>query len=483
MVSGRAIGRRGSASQVEGSPARIGGARTCLAALLVLACGCDGGTAPPSGPTILESSVTPNPWNAISAVVTVGVEGADSVAVRFGIEGGPLDGATPAAAPSGEAAVVPVLGLIPGTDYRLQALAWGRGRSVEGPQLTFSTGTLPEDLPSYQAGGSDPSPGYLVLAAGPYGIVIDNDARVVWYRRFERELWLNFQAQPNGRYTAPLRPLDPWGPVRWVEVDALGNETRALGCARGLRARLHDLLAETDGSYWILCDETRPMDLSVVGGVAEALVTGTVVQRVSGSGDLLYEWSSFDHFAITDVEEAERTGPVVNWTHGNALDLDADGNLLISFRNLSEITKVDSGTGEVLWRMGGIRNEFTFQGGLTPPFARQHSVRATGPGRLILLDNLGAPGESRARRFVYDEEARTARLAGSVGSLPPVVAWLGGSVQELPGERLLVSFGNGERVEEYDAEGRVAWQLEAPGYVFRAQRIASLYRPGINTSR
>jgi hypothetical protein len=44
----------------------------------------------------------------------------------------------------------------------------------------------------------------------------------------------------------------------------------------------------------------------------------------------------------------------------------------------------------------------------------------------------------------------------------------------------MVSFGTEGRVQEVDAEGRVVWQIEGnPGYVFRAQRIRSLYNPGL----
>src|SRR5256886_8786772 len=88
---------------------------------------------------------------------------------------------------------------------------------------------------------------------------------------------------------------------------------------------------------------------------------GTVVQHVSSEGDLLFQWDPFDHFEITDLVPASRTGPSVNWMHGNSLDLDTDGNLIVSFRSLSEITKIDTRTGAVLWRMGGLKNQFVFQ--------------------------------------------------------------------------------------------------------------------------
>ena len=45
--------------------------------------------------------------------------------------------------------------------------------------------------------------------------------------------------------------------------------------------------------------------------------------------------------------------------HGNAIDLDVDRNVIVSFRSLEEITKINVVTGAVMWRMGGRANQFT----------------------------------------------------------------------------------------------------------------------------
>lgn len=184
------------------------------------------------------------------------------------------------------------------------------------------------------------------------------------------------------------------------------------------------------------------------------------------------------------MEPAERTGTNVNWTHGNALDFDTDGNLIVSFRNLGEITKIDVVSGRVIWRMGGRQNEFVFLDSPDPAFWHQHNARISARGVLILMDNLGTPGESRSERYAVDEATRTVRLAQSYGSIPGVVTQIGGSVQSLGRGRTLVSFGTAGRVEEYDAAGQAMWRIEGnPGYVFRAQRIRSLYTPGVGTPR
>jgi len=449
-----------------------------LALTLLSACAVDREiTATAELPSLDAVAVTRNPDNALSAFVQLRVRFADSVQVRYGT-GATLDSVAPTVIPSGDVATVPVLGLMPKTTYALRAFVYRGDQMIVGSLIGFTTDSLPSDLPRYIAGGTDPSPGYVAFSAGAYGLVIDNTGRVVWYHRFGAGgPGLNFEPQPNGRYVA--RPPNAEPAAAWLEVDPLGVVTRTFGCARSLVARFHDLIGETGGGYWIMCDETRTMDLSSLGGVAAARVMGTVIQHVSASGALLFEWSPFDHFDITDLDAASRTTASVNWTHGNALTLDVDGNLIVSFRSLSEITKIDTRTGAVIWRMGGLRNQFTFQGGAQSGFEHQHGVRVAGPGELTLLDNLGNPNASSGERYIYDATSRIARLIESYTPDPAVIAQLGGTTQNLARGHVLVAFGNGERVEEYDAMGHVVWHiLGKSGYVFRAQRIRSLYHPG-----
>lgn len=448
--------------------------------LTAAAVGCTGEpTSPPARPVpVVEAAgVTAAPSSVVAAIATATVRDADSVVVRFGVAGTALDSVTPAVHPAAGPVELPVLGLLPETEYRLLVVAFGGGASTASDTLALTTGPLPGDLPGYLAGGPAPSPGFVLFSTPQYGVVIDNGGRVVWYVRFPGGPSLNFQAQPNGRFVARPGTPDPLDVEPLVEFDVLGRVTRMLGCAGGLRPRFHDLLVEPDGGYWILCDETRVMDLSTIGGQPAASVTGTVVQHLGPGGEVLFQWSAFDHFELTDLDPAERAGATVNWTHGNALDLDAEGNLYLSFRSLSEVTKVDTRTGEVVWRMGGLRNQFAFPAA-GAPFLRQHGLRVTPEGGIALLDNFGEAEGSRAERWVLDAGARTASLAGTYTPAPATRANLGGTTQLLPGGGVLVAYGDGGRLEEYDAGGTRVWQVEGDaGYVFRAQRIGSLYRP------
>ena len=459
--------------------------RRGFAGAVALAClGC--ATDPRPGPRIAGATAVALPSNVLGALVAVRVSGADSVGVVFHVRGAVAgaDSVAPCVAVAADSANVPVLGLLPGTAYVLRPLAYGGGARATGDSVAFTTDTLPGDLPKFAAGGSDPAPGFVVFASGKYGLAIDNTGRVVWYHRFPLGVGLDFQALANGRYVARPAPATLSGTGPLVEVDALGDSTGTLACAGGLPVRFHDALVGPDGSTWIMCDEVRTMDLTPYGGVAAAQVMGTDIQRIAPDGTVLFRWSPFDHFLITDLDSAARTGAAVNWTHGNALAFDDDGNLLVSFRSLSEITKIDVTSGDVLWRLGGLRNQFAFSGPAGAGFAGQHGLRLDGARGILILDNVGDPHESRAEHYDIDPVAHTATLTEAYGAVPPVVGMIGGSVQRLAGGHVLVSYGNGDRVEEYGPDGALVWELTGdPGYVFRAQRIASLYRPGVGTPR
>lgn len=59
--------------------------------------------------------------------------------------------------------------------------------------------------------------------------------------------------------------------------------------------------------------------------------------------------------------------------------------MIASFRNLDEVLKIDRQTGEILWTLGGLGDDF----GLTEEqlFSRQHYAKLTDTGTLLLFDN------------------------------------------------------------------------------------------------
>jgi hypothetical protein len=462
----------------------------CSSLCLLIAAACREATSsePCDLPEILSTNVTFNPANVLSVFISARVRGADSVAVRYHVATSSHDDITPRVTTSVaiDSVLLPVLGLQPSTHYTMSTVAYTDCGSIEGPAQQLITDSLPAGLPRYFAGGENPSPGYVVFSAGSYGLAIDNSGRVAWYYRFPGSAGLNFQPQPNGRYLSrpSVQAATPGSDL--LEIDPLGNITRRLGCLHGLQARLHDFIAMSDESYWVMCDETRTVDLTSTGGPPAAQVLGVRVQHVGRDGAALFEWSAFDHLQVdfSAIDPQDRIAGAYNWTHANAIDVDSTGYLYVSFRNLNEIVKIDTRDGGVVWRMGGRANQFTLLDGADPAFVRQHGLRVAGPNRLILLDNLGNPRASRGELYEMDEQHHTARMIKTFASGDGVVAQIGGTTQTLPGGRILLSFGNGGRVEEFDSTGASVWRISGnPGYIFRAQRISSLYSPGIGVGR
>jgi outer membrane protein assembly factor BamB len=456
-----------------------------FAVISLVAAGCSSDNHPLASncakPSLISQSVEGRSTNVLSAIAHARTQDADSVTAVFGT-GSSLTQSTPFAVIAGDSVRIPIFGLAPDTRYEMQLSAMNRCGSTEGARMSFTTGSLPRDLPVYEATGTAPDSGYIAFASGSYGIVIDNTGRVVWYHHFANGPGLNFQAQPNGRYTA--RPNTAAGVTgSFIEIDPLGDTTRTLTCANGLQPRMHDMIADTDGSYWLMCDETRTVDLSAQGRSAAEPVTGTSVQHLSGDGNLLFSWSPFDRISIdlSVLDVADRSARPINWTHGNAIDLADDGSVVLSFRNLNEVIRIDTKSGNVIWRLGGPHSSFTLENS-SVPFRHQHGARVVGSD-ILLLDNLGMSGTSRGERYQLNSTTHTARTSVSFPAPSGLVAQLGGSTQSL-GKHTLVAFGNGGGLYEYDADGSVVWHVVGnAGYVFRAQRIRSLYHPGAGDPR
>lgn len=83
-------------------------------AVMVLAAACDQYQAlePVPGPEVVSAIAMANPNNLISAIVITQVRFADSVAVRYGLEGAraSLDQVTPAIVPTVEVVPIPEIG-------------------------------------------------------------------------------------------------------------------------------------------------------------------------------------------------------------------------------------------------------------------------------------------------------------------------------------------------------------------------------------
>lgn len=447
------------------------------ATIAVGACSSDSPQAPAPAPQqYLGATVIPIPENVLAAQVEVQAEAYDSAYIRFRAGAGPVQ-ETPAVAFNGDTlSLVPVLGLDTAAVYEFSIVLKLSGAADQVvDSLSFTSGSLPVWIPPIGSTGASSEAGYLAVSLPDGAVIVDNFGKVVWYHYSPNGVLNSFQAQPAGVYTILGTGATE---TQFHVLNSLGQETGTLACI-GRPTRFHEVLVAGGGDAWLLCDETRTMDLTAVGGEAAAAVTATVVQHLSVAGTLLWEWNAFDHFDITDLPLVDRTGPNVNFTHGNGLGFDADSNLVLGFRSLSEVTKVDRTTGAIIWRFGGLRNEFTILNDPKGEFEHQHGVRWAGLGQIQVLDN-GLIAPSRFVRYFLDPTAHTALMQWQFVDDPGTWTLVGGSTQYHPDGHGTVSFGRAGRIIEVDQAGNRAWELTGLDgvYVFRAQRIGSLYTAG-----
>ncbi|MCB0815049.1 MAG: aryl-sulfate sulfotransferase, partial [Flavobacteriales bacterium] len=156
---------------------------------------------------------------------------------------------------------------------------------------------------------------------------------------------------------------------------------------------------------------------------------------------LVWEWHLADHFDFLEVDPARLTNPNnVDWSHCNALELDTDGNILLSNRHFNSIIKVNRSTGEVMWSLGGVSNDFDFVG--DPGFWGQHDIRRLPNGHITLFDNgLADTHPCRGVEYALDEVAMTATPVWSRNFGSTTWSRAMGSMQRLEDGNTLVAWG------------------------------------------
>jgi hypothetical protein len=242
-----------------------------------------------------------------------------------------------------------------------------------------------------------------------YLMILQNDGTPDWYRAMPGPC-INFTKQPNGlvtyfdSHTGKIYAMDSTYAI--VDSFICGNGRRTNGQECQLLANHHVLLLSYD---------TIPYDMSKVvsGGDAKAKLVNEYVQELDASRSVVFEWDAMQHFNILDATGVILTSAVVDPFHINSVALDSDGTLIISSSNLSEVTKISRDSGGIVWRLGGVNNQFTFIGDTNKlPFDWQNDARPQASGTLTLLDDgfLHSPSYSRAVEYRLDEKGRTSTL-------------------------------------------------------------------------
>jgi hypothetical protein len=266
-----------------------------------------------------------------------------------------------------------------------------------------------------------------------------------------------------------------------VIVDATYREVARLPAGRGRQSDLHEFLITPQGTAIVTSYEVRQADLTPVGGPRDGKVIGGIVQELSiPSGRVLFEWRSLDHVPIGE-SYVVFNGHAYDYFHVNSVDVDADGNLLVSARNTWAVYKVDRDDGRVLWRLGGKRSDFALGPGVR--FAWQHDARHHDEGALLsLFDNSAAPpvaGHSRALLIRLDRRGRRASLERSWAHPRRLLSPFMGNAQVLPNGNVVVGWGGLPHVTEFRPGGGIHFDARLPGagQNYRAFRLPWVGRP------
>ena len=323
---------------------------------------------------------------------------------------------------------------------------------------------------------NNPSDDYLFLGltAGGAGhlLILDNDATPVFYKIIDGTIF-NFLWQENGELTYNIYPDSAYG------LDSSGTLVNRFYTPEPYDYDFHELTVLEDSTYYVLGDENISVDLSeiVPGGNPKAVLITQNIYQMDSNDNEIWSWRSIEHYDITDVDDDVSLLQIyIDWSHCNSIKVDYDGNILLSTRNFDEVTKVNRQTGDIIWRLGGEKNQFKFIND-TRRFARQHDVKKNAEGNLILFDN-GVrldPQYSSLVEYALNEDSLTAKLVRRFSIGDTLWSRIRGGVQGLSNGDHLIDWGerNDPAVTEINKNNEIVYEIRFPngGHRYRSFRF------------
>lgn len=259
----------------------------------------------------------------------------------------------------------------------------------------------------------------------------------------------------------------------------------------------HEFLTLDNGNRLILVYRDSILDLSSYTfngnpGLTNQTVKGMGIQEFDPQGNLVWEWRSLDHLHPSEFIDGYHYLPNrFDYAHANSIAADDDGHLLVSFRHLDAVCKINHQSGKVIWRLGGKLSDFSFPND-SLRFRGQHSAAKLANGHYGLFDNGNLkplPRHSRVAEYILDTANWTATLVDSYDAGQNIYSPATGNYQyDQPGVRC-IGWGNVRRpapsASLLDASGNLISQFHFEDTVvsYRVQAYElpfSLNRPGIN---
>lgn len=344
---------------------------------------------------------------------------------------------------------------------------------------------------------TDVAPGSIFVAPkggdeqrGP--MIYDDAGQLVYFQRIPTgQTVLDFRAQ-----TYRGKPVLTWwqgvakrgyGEGHGVVYDASYHPVATVRAGNGRKMDFHEFTITPQdtaliGTYRIVRQDLR----GVRGGKKNDLAMENTVQEVDiATGKVLWQWVANDDIAPTESYDVvpRRTAFPYDYVHLNSINLDTDGNVVVSTRATHAVYKLQRGTGKLLWRLGGKKSDFAMGPGTRT--AWQHDAVPQGDGTYTLFDNNAdepARGkESRGVRIRVDETARTASLVREWTNPKPQLSPSQGNMQALPNGDVFVGWGGtATNVTELSEDGRVRFEAAFTNRSvesYRAYRLPWIAQP------
>lgn len=327
---------------------------------------------------------------------------------------------------------------------------------------------LPTDFPKFTVTTLDANAvgdGYIFLnvtetspGVGYYAMILTNDGTPVWYERTS-EAAADFKLLSNGL----LHNGESYHTLSWtgggtvyhqiLDIDHTLRETVSMG--NGYLPEAHDIDMLPNGNVLELGYYQSYMDLSgiVTGAWPNALVAGAVIQELDAQRSVIWQWRSWDYYDFKTYYApvlnlmASVRNPVVDSFHLNAMSMDTDGNILMS-NFMVDVQKINRQTGEVMWRLGGFGNQFSFVGEDPRQAAAHfscHGLTRLANGNILLLCNSDqlATRSSKVYEYELDEVNKVATLVWSYTPATPWYSWHAGNAQRLSNGNTFIGWGGG----------------------------------------
>ncbi len=333
-----------------------------------------------------------------------------------------------------------------------------------------------------------PSPGYLFLSPllGRYLAVYDNYGKMVYYRDFGAlsSGFFDFKIHKNGKITA-FSPEEG----KFLILDQDFNIVDTVG-AIGYSTDWHDIQFLSNGNVLVIGRDQRTIDMRqyIPNGHPSAQVLSFVLQEINlSTKQVVWQWSALDHLSVTDAtEDIDVTSYSVNPFHINSIEELSDGNILVSWRHLDEITKINKQTGQIIWRLGGSKcrnNQFRFLNDTINNFfgfSHQHDARQLPNGNIILFDNgnLKNNAYSRAVEYEINEAQRTVRKVWEYSHPNGIISLAMGNVQVLPNNNVIIGWGGVDSegghnylLTEVTRDGEILFEMTGTAGTYRVFRF------------